>query len=91
MNIVKGDLSRARADLGEALSIAVRGEMELYEADCHLSYARLHVAQGEKEEAQESLTTARAMIERMGYHRRDKDVVEIGRQIGERAGRSEEE
>jgi tetratricopeptide (TPR) repeat protein len=83
LNIVKRDFSRARDDLDEALSIAMRGEMRLYEAGCHLGYARLHVAQGEKEQAQESLTTARMMIERMGYHRRDKDVAEIGRQLEE--------
>ncbi len=90
LNIVKGDFGRARADLDEALSIVVRGEMRLYEADCHLGYARLFVAQGEKEEARESWAKAKEMIERMGYHRRDRDVVEIERQIGEMAGRSEE-
>ncbi|HYG81350.1 MAG TPA: tetratricopeptide repeat protein [Pyrinomonadaceae bacterium] len=89
LNIVKGDFIRARDDLDEALSIAVRGEMRLYEADCHLGYARLHVVQGEKEQAQESLTTARGMIERMGYHRRNKDVAEIEQQIGEMAGRAD--
>jgi hypothetical protein len=55
--------------------------MGLYEADCHLGYARLHVAQGEKEKARASWEKAREMIERMGYHRRDKDVAEIGRQL----------
>lgn len=86
LNIAKGDFSRARADLDEGLSIAVRGEMRLYEADCHLGYARLHVAQGEKGQARESWVKAREMIERMGYGRRRKDVEEIGRELGEVGG-----
>jgi tetratricopeptide (TPR) repeat protein len=83
---VKGDFSRARDDLGEALSIAVRGEMRLHEADCRLGYARLFVAQGEMERARESWGKAKEMIERMGYGRRNKDVKEIGQQLGGMAG-----
>lgn len=79
---VKGEFDRARVDLDEALAIAVRGQMGLYEADCHIAYARLYIAQGKKEKAQESWAKAREMIDRMGYHRRDKDVAEIGRQLG---------
>jgi len=74
---VTGSLDRARADLEEALSIATRGGMRLYEADCHLEYARLHLACGEEEKAQQSLAQARAMIEDMGYHRRDGEVAEL--------------
>lgn len=65
------------------MAIAMRGKMELYEADCHLGYARLFIAQGEKERARESWSKAKEMIERVGYHRRDKDVVEIERQLEE--------
>ncbi len=86
LHILKGDFSRPRADLDEALSIAVRGEMGLHEADCHLGYARLYVAQGEKEKARESWVKAKGMIERMGYGRRKKEVEEIGRELGEVAG-----
>jgi tetratricopeptide (TPR) repeat protein len=80
---LKGELGRARADLDEAFSIAVRGKMELHQADCHLGYARLFVAQGEKGRARESWVKAKEMIERMGYHRRDKDVEEIERLLEE--------
>lgn len=80
-----GDFRRAHADLDEAIAIAVRGNMGLHQADCHLGYTRLFVMEGEKEKARESLAKAKKMIERMGYHRRDKDVVEIERQIGEMA------
>ncbi len=74
---VTGSLDRARADLEEAMSIATRGGMRLHEADCHLEYARLHLACGEKEKARESLAKAKGMIEEMGYHRRDGEVAEL--------------
>jgi tetratricopeptide (TPR) repeat protein len=72
-----GFLDRARADLEQALSIATRGGMRLYEADCHPEYARLHLACCGKEKARESLAKAKGMIEEMGYHRRDGEVAEL--------------
>jgi tetratricopeptide (TPR) repeat protein len=78
---VMGSLARARADLEEALSIATRGGMRLHEADCHLEYARLHLACGEKEKARHSLAQAKEMIEDMGYYRRDGDVAELERAL----------
>lgn len=80
---VKGDFGRARADLDEAMYIATRGGMGLHQADCHLEYARLYLAQGEKEKAREHLLTAKGMIGRMGYHLRDKEVQEIEKQLNE--------
>jgi tetratricopeptide (TPR) repeat protein len=80
---VKGEFDRAQADLDEAIRIATRGSMGLHEADCYLEYARLYLARGEKEQARESWEKAREMIERMGYHRRDKDVEEIEEQLKE--------
>jgi tetratricopeptide (TPR) repeat protein len=76
-----GTLDRARADLEQALSIATRGGMRLFEADCHLEYARLHLACGDKEKARESLAKAKGMIEEMGYHRRDGEVAELEREL----------
>lgn len=89
---VKGEFERAQDDLDEAMRIASRGGMGLHQADCHLEYARLYLAQGEKEneptikqdkleKAREHWTTAKEMIARMGYHRRDKDVQEIENQL----------
>jgi len=78
-----GNFNRASADLDEAMSIATRGSMGLHEADCHLAYTRLYLAQGEKDKARKSLTIAKEMIKRMGYHRRDKDLQEIAQQLGE--------
>jgi tetratricopeptide (TPR) repeat protein/CO dehydrogenase nickel-insertion accessory protein CooC1 len=74
---VTDSLERAQADLEEALSIATRGGMRLFEADCHLEYARLHLACGEKEKARQSLAQAKDMIQEMGYHRRDGEVAEL--------------
>jgi len=74
---VTGDLVKAQKDVDEAFTIATRGGMGLYLADCHLEYARLALARGEKESAREHWQTAKVSIEKMGYHRRDKEVEEI--------------
>jgi tetratricopeptide (TPR) repeat protein len=82
---VKGEFDRARDDVDEAMLIASRGSMKLYQADCHLEYARLYVAEGEREKAREHLGTAKEMIERMEYHLRDEEVGELERELGEKA------
>jgi len=79
-------------ELDEAMRIATRGSMRLHEADCHLAYARLYLAMYQREDdskikqknrgdAREHWGMAKEMIERMGYHRRDKDVKEIEEQL----------
>jgi tetratricopeptide (TPR) repeat protein len=78
---VTGDLPGAQKDLEEATSIATRGGMRLHQADCHLEYARLYLARGEKEKARESLATAQGMVAEMGYHRRDVEVEELEAQF----------
>ena len=47
---VTGALDKAQKDLDEAFSIATRGGMGLHLADCHLEYARLYLAHGEKDQ-----------------------------------------
>ncbi len=74
---VSGEFNKARHDLDEAMVIAERGSMGLYQADCHLEYTRFYLAMGEKGKARESLDIAKKMIEKMDYHLRDKDVTEI--------------
>lgn len=75
---LRRDFPKAQHDLKEAMRIAKYGGMNLHKADCHLEYARLYLAMGEKEEdARENMDIAKEMIEEMGYHRRDVDVVEI--------------
>ena len=51
------------------------------QADTHLEYARLYLAQGEHQRAREHLDTASAMVTRMGYHRRDAEVAELHQQL----------
>jgi tetratricopeptide (TPR) repeat protein len=75
------DFKRAYTDLAEAQSIAERGEMMLFVCDIHLEWTRLRLAQGDRDKAREHWATAKAMIERMGYHRRDRDVEEIEKQL----------
>lgn len=77
----EGEFERAEDDLAEAARIAQRGSMGLHEADCHLGYARLHLARGEKEKARARWAKAREMIKRMEYHRRDRDVREIDEEL----------
>jgi tetratricopeptide (TPR) repeat protein len=75
------EYGRAERDLAEALRIAARSGMGLHLADCHLESARLQLAQGNKEKAREHWKTAKEMIERMGYHRRDNEVNELAEQL----------
>ncbi len=79
---VAGDMTRSRADLDEALAIAQRGGMKLYEADCHLEAARLHLALNAIEPARASLATAKAMIREMGYGRREGEVAALEKVLG---------
>jgi tetratricopeptide (TPR) repeat protein len=78
---VSSDYVRAERDLAEVFRIATRGPMGLYLADYHLESARLHLAQGNQDNAREHWEKAKAMIKRMGYHRRDKEVNEIAQQL----------
>lgn len=74
---VGGNFQRALTVLNEAMEVATRAGMRLFQADCHLGYARLYSALHGKEQAQERLAKAREMIERMGYHLRDEALKEL--------------
>ena len=90
---VTGDLVKAQKDVDEAFTIATRGGMGLHLADCHLEFARLKVAKSKVEgqttddgrrtmdEARGHLKTAKEMINKMGYHRRDKEVEELEKEL----------
>jgi ATP/maltotriose-dependent transcriptional regulator MalT len=77
-----GALEKAKRDLDEAFTITTRCGMGLPLADCHLEYARLLLAKEDKEKARENWRIARAMIEKMGYHRRDHEVQGLEKQLG---------
>ena len=91
-----GELDKARRDLDEAFSIAARGGMRLFEADCHLAYARWYLASvetlhatslhamslpPETDKAGEHLAKAKQIIEQTGYHRRDGELQELEAQV----------
>ena len=93
---VTGELDKARRDLDEAFSIATRGGMRLFEADCHLAYARWYLASvetlhatslhamslpPETDKAGEHLAKAKQIIEQTGYHRRDGELQELEAQV----------
>jgi tetratricopeptide (TPR) repeat protein len=72
-----GDYTHAQRDLNETFRIANRGGMGLHLADYQLESARLDIAQGNLDKAREHLATAKEMIQRIGYHRRDPELEEL--------------
>lgn len=74
---VGGNFQRALTVLNEAMEVATEAGMRLFQADCHLGYARLYSALRGKEQAREHFVKAREMIERMGYHLRDEALKEL--------------
>ena len=75
------DFDSSFHDLSEVFRIANRSGMGLHLADYHLESARLQLAKAERETASAHLVKAKEMIERMGYHRRDKEVAELEAQL----------
>lgn len=75
------DLDKARGNLDEAMRIARRGEMRLHQCDAHLEYARLALAEGDRDRARKDLERADALINECGYHRRDAEVEELKREL----------
>lgn len=77
LNRYQRSWKKAWADLEESAEIAERGQMNLYLADCELEAARLCLAQGRGSDAREHWKEAKDRIEKMGYHRRDPEVMLI--------------
>lgn len=71
---VRGDLPRAEADLSEALEIAERGSMRLFECDAHLEWARLCRQRGDRAGVERHVARARALVGATGYGRRAREV-----------------
>jgi len=78
---VTGKYQLAQADLNKAQRIAERSQMRLHLTDCLLERARLCLAMGDHDSACEHWATAEAMVEQIGYHRRDRDLEEIARAL----------
>ena len=75
------DFTEAERDLAEVQRIATRSGMWLHLADYNLEFARLSVAQTQMYKAREHVAAARDMINRVGYHRRDKELQELETQL----------
>jgi tetratricopeptide (TPR) repeat protein len=67
----------ARRDLDEAIRIAKRSEMRLFQCDADLEYARLARAEGDRETARGHVAEARRLVEETGYGRRRPEVEEL--------------
>ncbi len=76
-----GDYNQAERDLEEVARTATRSGMGLHLSDYHLEWARLRLAVDDKEKAWDHFETAKEMINRMGYHRRNKEVAELEAQL----------
>jgi len=63
--------------LAEALSISLRCGFRLHEADAHLGYTRLHLAEGNRAAASERLALATKIVAATGYHRRDDELTRL--------------
>ena len=80
---VAGQYKLARRDLDEAMRIATRSGMRLFECDAHLELARLALAEGDPTAARSHLARAAALVQETGYHRRDEQVEKLRDQLGE--------
>jgi hypothetical protein len=58
-----GEPAMARRDLDEAMRMARRSEMQLFQCDAHLEYARLALAEGDREKARGHVGEARRLVE----------------------------
>ncbi len=80
---IKKEFANAHADLDEVFEIADRGEMKLHLTDYHLESCRLCLAENKPEDAKKHLAAAKELIEKTGYHRRDKEAAELAGMLSE--------
>ncbi|MBK8561910.1 MAG: hypothetical protein IPN76_00760 [Saprospiraceae bacterium] len=73
----------AEEDLEEVLDIAEPSGMRLHLTDYHLETARLRLAQARPADARPHVAEAARLIEETGYHRRDKELAELQKALGE--------
>ena len=76
------DFPAARRDLQEVMRIARRGEMRLFQCDAHLEFARLALAEGNREKAREHVAEARRLVDETGYGRRRPEVEALEAEVG---------
>ncbi|MGI9418257.1 MAG: TIR domain-containing protein [Geminicoccaceae bacterium] len=69
-------------DLREAMRIAKRCGTRLHECDAHLEYARLALAEGNRDAALPHFKSADALVTACGYHRRDPEILDLKEKLG---------
>ena len=74
--------NESRRDLNEAMRIAKRGGMRLYECDTHLEYARLALVERKPDDALPHFKSAEALVSACGYHRRDPEIAALKEELG---------
>jgi len=70
-------LEEAKRDLEEAKQLISRSGMKLYEVDYHLAMCRFFHLTKEKDSFDKHLSVAKKQIDAIGYHLRDKSVLEL--------------
>lgn len=75
------DWPHAHKNLQESMARANRSGMALHQADAHLEYARLYLAQENKEKAQENFNIGKKMVTDIGYYRRRQDILVLEAQL----------
>jgi tetratricopeptide (TPR) repeat protein len=76
-----GDVAVAGRDLDEAMRITKRSEMQLFQCDAHLEYARLALVEDDREKAREQVAAARRLVDETGYGRRRPEVERLEAQV----------
>jgi tetratricopeptide (TPR) repeat protein len=77
----KHDFDSSAADLIEALEIAERSSMRLFECDAHIEWTRLCLQTHNVPAAREHLAKARRLVNDTGYGRREREVAYLERRI----------
>lgn len=71
----------SRESLNEAWQLACADRIRPRQADCKVELARHSLAESRAEEARDHLSTAREIMQKTGYRRCERDVLEIERQL----------
>ncbi|MCL4872133.1 MAG: hypothetical protein KJ063_24505 [Anaerolineae bacterium] len=78
---LRQDWGKMQIDLMKAKMIAERGGMDLYQADALIGLAKYYMAQSENQKAENCWKEAKSLVEKMGYHSRDIDILAIQKSL----------
>jgi ATP/maltotriose-dependent transcriptional regulator MalT len=78
---LNGDPEEAQTNLDNAMLPSLMSGMRLYQADCHLAHARLHLDRREPEQARTRLEAVRTLVDKNHYHRLDEKIAECENEL----------